>query len=132
MAMDVRRVEELVKAKFGSDPSVAAVYLFGSLARGTARPDSDVDLGVLYRSKPPSTLLGQPFAAQAELAAELGRPVDLVVMNTAPPDLSHRVLRDGQLLLELDRSVRIAFEVKARNQYFDLLPILQRYRSRSA
>jgi predicted nucleotidyltransferase len=108
------------------------VYLFGSLARGTARAESDVDLGVLYSAAPAPTLLAQPFEAQARLSAGLRAPVDLVVMNTAPVDLVHRILRDGQLVLEADRSRRIAFEVQARNQYFDLLPILQRYRRRSA
>jgi hypothetical protein len=42
----------------------------------------------------------------------------------------HRVLRDGVLLLDHDRSARIAFEVRSRNEYFDLLPILERYRRR--
>jgi hypothetical protein len=32
------------------------------------------------------------------------------------------------LLLQPDPSARIAFEVRARNEYFDLLPFLQRYR----
>ena len=32
---------------------VVAVYLFGSTARGTAKPDSDVDVAVLYTSPPP-------------------------------------------------------------------------------
>lgn len=130
--MDLRQLEALVGAKLGGDANVAAVYLFGSRARGTARASSDVDLGVLYRNAPPSTLLGQPFELQAELASELGVPVDIVVMNTAPVDLVHRILRDGRILLEADRSRRIAFEVKARNQYFDLLPVLQRYRRQSA
>lgn len=130
--LSLSRIQELVATKFGADEGVAAVYLFGSRARGTARPDSDVDLGVLYRAKPSPTLLGQPFAEQVELSAAIGKPVDVVVMNTAPADLVHRVLRDGHLLLEADRSTRIAFEVKSRNEYFDLLPILQRYRRASA
>jgi hypothetical protein len=64
----------------------------------------------------------------AELEALLGRPVDLVVLNTAPVDLVHRVMRDGRLLLQPDPSARIAFEVRARNEYFDLLPLLRRHR----
>jgi hypothetical protein len=51
-----------------------------------------------------------------------------VVVNQAPVDLVHRILRDGRLLCEHDRSKRVAFEVDARNRYFDLLPHLQRYR----
>jgi hypothetical protein len=53
----------------------------------------------------------------------------VVVLNSAPADLVHRVLRDGQLLLDRDRSRRIRFEVKARNEYFDLQPVLARYRA---
>ena len=109
-------------------PGLAAAYLFGSRARDEARSDSDIDVGLLYVSAPPATLTGQPFLAAAELESRLGRPVDLVVLNGAPVDLVHRVLRDGRLLLEADPSVRIAFEVRTRNEYFDLLPILKTYR----
>jgi predicted nucleotidyltransferase len=93
-----------------------------------ARPDSDADIGLLFSSPPESTLDAQPFAVAADLEALLGCPVDLVVLNTSPVDLVHRVLRDGILLVENDRSARVAFEVRARDQYFDLLPHLQRYR----
>jgi hypothetical protein len=54
--------------------------------------------------------------------------VQLIVMNSAPVDLVHRILRDGVLLVEHDKSARIAFEVRARNDFFDLLPALQQYR----
>lgn len=109
-------------------PGLAAAYLFGSVARGEDGPGSDVDVGLLYQQAPASTLLDQPLLAAAELESRLGRRVDVVVMNTAPVDLVHRVLRDGILLLQPNPSVRIAFEVRARNAYFDLLPILRRYR----
>ena len=83
-------------------PELAAAYLFGSAARGDARPDSDIDIGLLYRTAPAATLEAQPFLLAAELASALGRPVDAVVLNTAPVDLVHRVLRDGRLVLEVD------------------------------
>lgn len=49
----------------------------------------------------------------------LGRPVQAVVLDRAPVDLIHRVLRDGRLAHESDRSPRIAFEVAARREYLD-------------
>jgi len=52
-----------------------------------------------------------------------------VVLNDAPVDLRARVLRDGRLLLDRDRAARIAFEVRTRNEAFDLEPILARYRA---
>jgi uncharacterized protein len=108
--------------------NLAAVYLFGSTARGSARADSDVDLGILYQQAPAATFADQPFDLAADLSEVLGRTVDVVVMNRAPVDLVKRILRDGLLVVERDRSARIAFEVRARNQYFDLLPILRLYR----
>jgi len=39
------------------------------------------------------------------------------------------VLRDGRLVLDRDPSVRIQFEVRTRNEAFDLEPILHRYRA---
>lgn len=107
---------------------VAAVYLFGSVARGTAGLASDIDVGVLLRSAPPPTLEALPLEVEAELEAELGAPVQVVLLNTAPPDLVHRVLRDGRLLVDRHPSARITFEVWARNEYFDVEPYLRRYR----
>ena len=114
-----------------SEPIVAA-YLFGSVARGTDGPRSDVDVAVLFAEAPPRTLSGLPTPLIDALSDVTGRRVDLVVLNDAPADLVHRVLRDGHLLLERDRSARIAFEVRRRNEYFDILPILERYRQHPA
>jgi predicted nucleotidyltransferase len=120
---------DVIRSVFLRRPEgIAAVYLFGSVARRTATPTSDVDLAVLYRDAPPRTYAALPLDTEGELEKVLGRPVDLVTLNGAPVDLVHRVLRDGMLLLDLDRAVRIRFEVAARNEYFDLLPTLERYR----
>ncbi len=107
---------------------VAAAWLLGGHARGTTRSESDIDFGVLFLEDPPRTLEGLHLDLQDDLRGALGRPVDLVVMNRAPADLVHRVLRDGILLVERDRSRRVRFEVKKRAEYFDLLPILHQYR----
>jgi predicted nucleotidyltransferase len=107
---------------------LAAVYLYGSQARGTAREGSDVDLGVLFSEAPEPVLGGPPDRIADEMGRELRRAVQVVVLNRAPADLVHRVLRDGVLVHEADRSARIRFEVAKRNEYFDLLPILRRYR----
>lgn len=110
-------------------PGISVVYLFGSRARGDERAASDVDLGVLFGERPAPTLDGPVLDLESRLEVALGLPVQLVSLNDAPPDLAHRVLRDGRILFEADRSHRIRFEVRARNEYFDLLPVLQRYRS---
>jgi predicted nucleotidyltransferase len=106
----------------------ACAYLFGSFARGSERSNSDVDVAVLLAEAPHTPAGAFRLDLADELEVALGRPVDLVVLNRAPVDLIHRVLRDGILVSENDRATRIRFEVRARNEYFDLLPYLREYR----
>lgn len=122
-------IDRIVSEVCGSQPDVAAVYLFGSVARGAAGPGSDVDVAVLFARNPAALLAGPRFSLEGDLERALGRPVDLVVLNDAPVDLRTRVLRDGRILIDRDRSARIAFEVRTRNEAFDLQPILAEYRS---
>jgi uncharacterized protein len=122
-------IEALRQTLATVDDGIACVYLFGSQARGDARAASDVDVAVLFRESPSATLEGLRFDLAGALEARLRRPVDLVVLNHASADLVHRVLRDGLIIVERDRSARIRFEVRARNDYFDLALVRARYRS---
>ena len=67
---------------------VAAVYLFGSVARGTATAASDVDVGVLLATEPAGDLAGLLLGVEADLERALERDVQIVVLNTAPCDLA--------------------------------------------
>ena len=125
-------IDRLRTALVAQGTDISAAYLFGSWARGSQRDDSDVDVAVLFESSRPRTLLGLPTELEATLGRACGREVQVVDLERAPVDLVHRVLRDGVLLVERDRSARIRFEVHRRNQYFDLLPHLERYRGRVA
>ena len=123
------RVEEVLRACLRDAPrEVVCAWLFGSEGRGEARAASDVDVAVLYRTPPASRLDAGPLDLEGRLERAAHRPVQLVVLNRAPADLIHRVLRDGRLLLDRDRAARIRFEVARRNEYFDLAPVRQRYR----
>lgn len=128
--MDPEQLAERLEAYFSREEwGLAAVYLFGSFGRESSRPGSDVDLGLLFAEAPPRSSLSSPRArVEDDLEADLGRRVQAVVLNTAPPDLVHRVFRDGKLVHESDPSRRVAFEVASRREYLDLLPALRRYR----
>lgn len=121
-----------LRAVLADRDGVVSAYLFGSTARGTATSRSDVDVAVLFRPAPPSTVSGLRLDLAAALERRLRRPVQLVVLNRAPCDLTHRVLRDGILVLDRDPVARIRFEVRTRNEYFDLKPFLDRYRRAAA
>lgn len=119
---------ERIRMIFDDVPAAIAVFVFGSVARGSDGPGSDIDVAVLFDTPPPSTLMGPQLSLETRLEHALGRPVDLIVLNTASADLVHRVLRDGDLVVERDRSRRIRFEVAKRNEYFDLQPVRDAYR----
>ncbi len=115
---------------FAQRNDVLAAYLFGSVARGEDHAASDVDVGVLLRAGKPAAIVDFDvvFAMQDELEERLGCHVDVVVMNGAPLDLLHRILRDGARLLDREPLLRMEFELQARTQYYDFLPLLLRYR----
>ncbi|WP_367186466.1 nucleotidyltransferase family protein [Sporichthya sp.] len=69
--------------------------VFGSVSRGEAAPDSDVD--VLYELAPGARLGWGIEALADELSEVLGRPVDLVSRN-ALERLKASVLADARVL----------------------------------
>ncbi|HEU4370123.1 MAG TPA: nucleotidyltransferase domain-containing protein [Methylomirabilota bacterium] len=128
--MDDAAIEQRLRTFFQTRaPEVVAAYLFGSVARGTSRATSDVDVGVLLARPPAATFADLPLDLEAELERLLGVPTQVILLDRAPADLAHRVLRDGRLLVDRNPSARIAFEVRARNEFFDLKPVLDQYRA---
>ena len=71
--------------------------VFGSAARGELRPDSDIDLLVVFEAEASVGFLRLAEVAEA-LAALLGRPVDLVPKNGLKPLLRPQVLAEARLL----------------------------------
>lgn len=131
VTLDTASVEARLKEELGpraEREGIAAAYLFGSVARGTARPDSDVDVAVLYDEVPPRTLegLSPSFKLAGDLQSLLGVEVQVVILNSASVELAFRVIRDGKLLVDRDRSHRVQFEVRTQIEYWDLEPSLLR------
>ena len=126
--MDRDQLISRLRALLHEQAGVACAWLFGSRARGDQHAGSDVDVAVLMEQTPAPTLEGAGFDLADALSHALGLPVQVVIANTAPADLMHRVLRDGVLVAEANPSARIRFEVATRNEWFDLKPILDQYR----
>jgi predicted nucleotidyltransferase len=127
--MDREAIERIVRDVVTVSPRpIAAAWLFGSVARGEARPDSDVDVALLLAREPAGTLDEVPGELEAEIEKRVGRRAQVVVLNRAPTELAMNALSDGRLLLERDAEKRVAFEVRTMKEYWDLVPLLEIYR----
>ena len=76
---------------------VARLALFGSVLRGEARPDSDVDL--LVQFSPGAKTFDRFLALSDLLEARLGRPVELVTTEGLSPFIGPRILAEAQDVL---------------------------------
>ena len=97
-----------------SAPSLIALYRFGSQAKGTARPDSDIDLAILARDPIPNI---RRFEIAQELAAQLHLDVDLVDLRTASTVMRMQVLSTGTCLDAPDEPAHREFEMYAYSDY---------------
>jgi predicted nucleotidyltransferase len=97
-----------------SVPSLIALYRFGSQAKGSARPNSDVDLAVLARDPIPNI---RRFELAQELAIQLHRDVDLVDLRSASTVMRLQVISTGSCLDTPDEPTRREFEMYAYADY---------------
>lgn len=95
MIASVRSTIAAIQSVLERDPRVRLAVLFGSLAAGEARPDSDVDIAILADRPLSSELKAEWIGA---LAAATGRPVDLVDLRAAGEPLLGQVLKGRRLV----------------------------------
>jgi len=125
--MSVQSLEagEKIAGLMSSKPEILAAYIFGSVAAGRSRPNSDVDIAVLLD---PKFFKRRPLKYRADLIADAGEAlrrfdVDVLLLNEAPAALAYNVITKGRLVFERSRSARVAFQVRNLNLFVDLEPI---------
>ena len=111
IAESIRRVAVLNR-------DVSAVYLFGSQSDGSAWPDSDIDLGVLYRTRQP---LATTLQLEEECERALGTKVDFVDAARAGAFLALAIGR-GERIFCREATEADRFELYVLRRAGDLLP----------
>lgn len=99
---------------------VNEAYLFGSRARGAARPTSDWDIAVRFR-EPLSGLeaLSRVARMSIELQKIMGVPVDLVDLSEAHLTLLYECIWKGRCLFCPDEAERVQRELEVRRRFED-------------
>jgi predicted nucleotidyltransferase len=87
-----------LRSALRTEPNVAFAMLFGSVARGDDRPDSDVDLLIVFRKDSLERLLD----LQNRLERALGRNVDILTMEVASSNalLLMMGVEEGRVLVD--------------------------------
>lgn len=118
MGMQESRVQKL-QMFFAGEENVRLAFLIGSFAAGTARPDSDVDVAVLFGRVPDYM---DVLDLRDRLSDLMEREADLVVLNDAGPVIRMQVLKTG-IQLRAEQGAYEKFFVRTVNEYDDLKQI---------
>jgi len=106
-----------LKEFFPEEPNVLLVFLFGSAVREQMRPESDIDIGILFKKEPD---IFETNRLAGDLGHLLKREVDIANLNFSSPILKMQVLKNGILIQAKDDKYYHRFFVETLRQYFDL------------
>lgn len=90
------------------------VYLFGSMASGRHRTDSDIDIAFLSDQQP---LSWSVFGVAQKAATQLGRDVDLIDLASATTVLRAQIVHRGIRVVNRDPIRVRTFEMRVLKDY---------------
>ena len=122
----VERLETALTTFAAAHNEVLGIFVFGSHARGRARESSDLDVAFYVD---PAALPADALALQlpytVELERTIGKRVDVVLLNVAPPLLRHQIFRNGKLVFERDQLRVRRFVGDALVEFYDEIVTLE-------
>lgn len=120
---EVARALDRIVTHARDDAQVLAVALYGSHARGDARPDSDIDVCLMLEMA-----RYEPLALSEKKLEYLAlTDADVQVFQQLPLYIRHRVLKEGKFLFvrDEDRLYELAF--RTAQAWEDFRPYYRRY-----
>lgn len=115
-AGDIDQVVKEIKKERG----VEAIYLFGSMATGKAKPYSDVDICVIT----------EKGARRERILSNASKLIDTKIFWDLPLNIRFRVFREGRPLYVRNRMLLQRIECDTVLSYLDFKPLLERHFSR--
>ncbi len=122
--MELNKLLEKITADFAKRPEILFAYLYGSYAKGTATPQSDVDICLVLDDKNlPSDLYRYMFQIQEELTKlAQGRKVEAIPRHTMSYPLYYTAVLQGRPIYAKNEPDRVSFELNAINNFENIKP----------
>ncbi len=124
---DHGKMINLLKEILEKNENVLFAYLHGSFTEGSNFGDIDIAAYLKQVSDNRLDVIDYEFKMEKTLEEKISYPVDVRVLNGAPPSFRYSVIKNGIKLVEKDEDKRVDFETMAIKIYFDFLPFRKRY-----
>ena len=111
-----------VRQALASFDFIELAIVFGSVAKGAERPDSDLDIAIQGRLPLNVT---QRIDLIDALAMALGRPVDLIDLKTAGQPVLNQIIKHGRRIIGKDEKMANLIFRNIMDQA-DFVPLQQR------
>ena len=114
----MQKLLDKVVSELKSISGVEAIYLFGSCAKGKAKPFSDIDICVVTRRISESK--------KSEILSISSKKIDTSIFWDLPPAIQYRVIKEGKPLFIGNELFLHRVRVGAISRYLDFKPVLER------
>lgn len=122
MNLTIADIEQRTTPILKRYPAIEAAYLFGSLAKGSAGTDSDLDLALVGSRE---QLAEQKLDILADLTADGFEKIDFVLLDGADTILRFEAVSPNCLLYARDDFDHGSYFSKTLREYFDFEPYLR-------
>jgi len=119
-------IEDAIRTTLQKEDDILFAYLYGSVARGMERAESDIDIGI-FLADPQKKGRYYPEQLAVRIENTVDREVDVRVLNDRNPTFLHQVLAYGTLLFSRDERRRIQFEGEVYDRYLDISYYMKQY-----
>jgi predicted nucleotidyltransferase len=127
----VLSIDEIRNAVIEVCESEECVYalLFGSLARGTSKEYSDIDIAIKFRKG--DDYLNKTLRIMSKLSIKLNTDVDVIPLNICDTIIKYEIYSNGILLLCKDYNEYMDDHVNAIDEYLDFEYVFNKFYERT-
>ena len=111
-----------LKDYFSHDDDIEMVLLYGSVAKGTFNPKSDIDIALYSKKELTFEVLAK---IQTELAIMFDREIDVADLKKAEGTFLYQIMTNA-VKIKFEENIYVRYAMKALYFYEDFLPILRR------